>query len=561
MIALFAFLPILVTIVLMVVFNRPAKLVLPIAWVLTVSIGFAVWRIDAHHLAAYTTYGFLKGFEILLIIFGAILILNTLKQSGAMARIQQGFMNISDDGRVQAVIIGYMFSAFLEGAAGFGTPAALSAPLLVGLGFPPLAAAMVALVFNSTPVTFGAVGTPISKGAVDTLLVLLKNEGVATEAFTQSLSVQTALLSGIAGIFIPVVALAFLTKFFGKERSFRKGLEAAPFALFAAAVFIIPYVLLAYFTGPELPSLLSGLLGLPVLIIAAKYRFLTPKTHWHFSSPDTWDASWGNPHREDVTTGTKMGLATAWIPYVLIAALLVVTRIPALGVKGVLTSLTIRIPEFLGVADHALTYSVPWAYIPGVLPFIPVALLTGVLHKMTKREVATAWTHSLQQVGKAVVPLFFGVALVQIMILSGRYVATHPVMHAGAELTGMMSELARAVAGGVGGAFPLLSPFVGMLGSFMSGSATVSNILFASFQFETAKALSMPTVTVVALQVVGGAIGNMICVNNIVAVCATVDVVGVEGTLVRRNAIPAFAYAVLAALLAVAFMTWGIFGA
>ena len=115
---------------------------------------------DIITIAAQTIAGFLNSIDTIVIIFGAILIMNTLKQSGGMGVINRMFTSVSDDPRIQVIIIGFMFGAFIEGAAGFGTPAALAAPLLIGLGFPPLCAAMCALIMNSTPVAYGAVGTP-----------------------------------------------------------------------------------------------------------------------------------------------------------------------------------------------------------------------------------------------------------------------------------------------------------------------------------------------------------------------------------------------------------------
>ena len=160
MYALIAFIPIIVTVVLMVAFNWPAKRALPLAWILACVIAFAVWKMNIHDMAAYTITGFLSAFETLVIIFGAILIMNTLKRSGAMSAINGMFKGVTKDARILAIIIGWVFGAFIEGAAGFGTPAALAAPLLISVGFPPLAAAIVALICNSTPVCYGAVGTP-----------------------------------------------------------------------------------------------------------------------------------------------------------------------------------------------------------------------------------------------------------------------------------------------------------------------------------------------------------------------------------------------------------------
>jgi lactate permease len=548
MYAFMAFLPILVTIVLMASFNWPAKRALPISWLLSAVIALTVWQMDFQHIIGYSLFGVFKALDVLIIIFGAILILNTLKQSGAMATINNGFMGITKDRRIQAIIVGWMFGAFIEGAAGFGTPAALAGPLLVGLGFPPLAAAMVALIFNSTPVSYGAVGTPIF-GAMSTLAGNLKNAGLdaaGAESFKLVLAKWVSIPHALVGIFVPLLGLCMLTKFFGKEKSIAGGLAAAPFAIFAGLAFTVPYSITAWTLGPEFPSLVGAFIGLPIVLWAAKNNFLTPKTPWDFPQQSEWEEDW----KSVVDTGdvgeAKMPLLKAWSPYALIALILVVTRIPSLGLKPLLAAQKIVIPNIMGI--EGLNYGLAWAYLPGTIPFILVALITHAIHGMSGEQVKTAWGNTFKQITGAAIALFAGVAMVQLMLNSG--------VNAGG-LDSMMTAMAKAAAGIAGSAFPFFAPFIGVLGAFMSGSNTVSNILFASFQFETATILGMPQVLIVALQVIGGAVGNMICVNNVVAACATVGTIGVEGKLIRRNAIPCFIYGIAVATIIAVFIYSG----
>ena len=152
MTALIASVPILLVVVLMIAFNKPAKIALPIGWVVALVIALAYWGQNFSTAAAWAIDGFLEAIGTFVIIFGAILIMNTLKHSGAVTAIQRVFNNVNPDRRIQAIIVGFVFAAFIEGAAGFGTPAALAAPLLISLGFPPLCAAIVALIYNSVPV-------------------------------------------------------------------------------------------------------------------------------------------------------------------------------------------------------------------------------------------------------------------------------------------------------------------------------------------------------------------------------------------------------------------------
>ncbi|MGI9550140.1 MAG: L-lactate permease, partial [Aurantibacter sp.] len=164
LLALLAFLPILLAAILLVGFRIPAIKAMPISFVATVIIAFVVWNISTDYLLASIIQGLFITFDILYIIFGAIVLLNLLKYSRALRVIREGFTNITEDRRIQVIIITWLFGSFIEGAAGFGTPAAIVAPLMVGLGFPTFCAVMLGLMVQSTAVTFGAVGTPILVG-------------------------------------------------------------------------------------------------------------------------------------------------------------------------------------------------------------------------------------------------------------------------------------------------------------------------------------------------------------------------------------------------------------
>ncbi len=541
--ALLAFSPILLTIVLMVGFNWGAKKALPLSWLLAVVVAGFVWKIDIHHLLGYSLFGCLKALDILIIIFGAILILNTMKLSGAMTTINNGFNGITNDRRIQAIIIGFMFGAFIEGAAGFGTPAALAGPLMVGLGFPPLAAAMVALIYNSVPVPYGAVGTPILGGAMKTLGTSLADANVDPEMFKMALTQWVAIPNAIVGVFVPLLGIAIMCRFFGKERSIKPALAVMPFAIFAGIVFVVPYVLIASTLGPELPSLLGAFIGLGIIITAAKKGFLMPKDTWDFPAKEDWESNWKSSEDTGDVGEAKMGLVKAWMPYVLIALILVVTRIPSLGLKGLLAAQTFNLNNVLGI--DGLNYALKWAYLPGTIPFILVAIITNFMHGMSPAKVVESWKTTFKQITGAAIALFAGVAMVQLMLKSG----ANP-----AGLDSMLTTMAKSVANLSGEAYPVIATLVGVLGSFMSGSATVSNLLFASLQFQTANILSMPEVIIVAIQTTGAALGNMICVNNVVAVCATVGCIGAEGLIIRRNAIPAFIYYLAITAVALVFM-------
>lgn len=520
MYAILAFLPILLSVVLMTVWGKPAKIVLPIAFLLSAALAFLVWKMPIVAILSATIFGVLNSVEVLLVIFGAILIMNTLKHSGGMASINYGFTRLSPDSRIQAIIISFMFGSFIEGAAGFGTPAALCAPLLVSLGFSPLAAVVVSLICDSSAVSFGAVGTPVA-------VAVTQVQDRVSESFVPGVSLFTALPHAIMAVFVPFLAVAVLTKIFGKEKSIKPALNILPFALFSGLSFAVPYVLIASFLGYEFPSLLAGLIGLVITIFSVKRKFLVPKNVWRLEG--TTETS---PKKE-------MNLFLAWLPYILIAVILVVTRVPALKIKDIINTnasgvFLVEFPNILGI--DRIDFSLKWANIPGVLPFIPVAILTCFLHKMPKEKIKAAWGETFRQIAGAAVAIVAGICLVQIMKFSD---INATGMH------NMMTIMAEKVAAAGRGLFVFISPVIGILGSFISGSNAVSNLLFTNLQFETAQNLGLSQVLVVASQIVGGAVGNIICINNIVAACATVGISGKEGKIIRTNIVPTIIYTVV----------------
>ena len=521
MYALLAFLPILLSVILMTAFSKPANKVLPVAFLLSSILAFFVWKMNIISILSATIYGVLSSIEVLLVIFGAILIMNTQKYSGGMDTINRGFTKVSEDCRIQAIIISFMFGSFIEGAAGFGTPAALCAPLLVSLGFPPLASVVVSLICDSSAVSFGAVGTPV-------LVAVSQVADKTGTDFAQSVSVSVALAHGLMAVFVPFLAILVMTKVFGREKSSRPAFSVLPFALVSGISFAVPYVLIALLFGYEFPSLLAGLIGLLITIFMAKKKFLVPKEVFSFKDVKVTDEK-----------SNGISIFMAWLPYVLIALVLVITRLPALGIKDIINTnasglFLINIPNILGV--EKMDFSLKWANIPGVLPFIPVAILTHFLHKMPKEKVKTAWSETIKQTSGAAVAIVSGICLVQIMKFSD-------INTSG--LSNMMVIMADTVSKAGKTLFVGISPIIGILGSFISGSNAVSNLLFTNLQFETAQNLGLSQVLIVASQIVGGAIGNIVCINNIVAACATVGISGKEGRIIRINIFPTLVYTVV----------------
>jgi lactate permease len=264
--ALLASIPIVAIFILMVIMRWPATKAMPVSWILAVILAYWIWETPPNWIVAASLNGAFLAFQILVIVFGALVLLFTLRESGAMDAINRGFSDISPDRRIQAIIIAWFFGGFIEGSAGFGTPAALMAPLLLSLGFPALAAVLVSLIANSTPVSFGAVGTPTLIGVGSTLDTssvqqAITAAGMSFTEFIHQIGFWTAGLHSIMGIFVPLLMVTMLTRFFGEKKSFKEGLEIWPFALFAGICFVLPYILVAWLLGPEFPGIFGGLIS------------------------------------------------------------------------------------------------------------------------------------------------------------------------------------------------------------------------------------------------------------------------------------------------------------
>ena len=536
LLALFAFTPILLAAVLLIGLRWPASRAMPVVFLFTAAIGLFVWDMSVTRIIASTLQGLVITLGLRWIIFGAILLLNTLKHSGGITAIRAGFTTISPDRRIQAIIIAWLFGCFIEGASGFGTPAAIAAPLLVAVGFPAMAAVLMGMLVQSTPVSFGAVGTPIVVGVnsgldTATLGAQLTAQGSSWPIFLQQITSSVAITHAIVGTVMPLVMVMMLTRFFGKEKSWKAGFEVLPFALFAGLAFTLPYVATGVLLGPEFPSLLGGLVGLAIVTTAARFKFLVPKTTWDFADAKDWPAEWVGTieMKLDELAARPMSAFRAWLPYVLVGAILVISRVFP-QVAAALKSVSIAFANILG--ETGVSASIEPLYLPGGI-LVAVVLITFFMHGMRAGELKAAVKESSSVLLSAGFVLLFTVPMVRILINSG--------VNAG-DLPSMPIAMARYVADSVGGIYPLLAPSVGALGAFLAGSNTVSNMMFSQFQFGVAQSLGISGAMVVAIQAVGAAAGNMVAIHNVVAASATVGLLGREGITLRKTVWPTLYY-------------------
>ncbi|MFT6897564.1 MAG: lactate permease [Paraglaciecola sp.] len=519
--------PVLAVFVLLVMLRMPATKAMPLSFMITAVSAFFIWQVPVIQIIASVLEGWVIALTIVWIVFGAILLLNTLQFSGAIGVIRAGFSHITADRRIQVVIIGWLFVSFLEGAAGFGTPAAIVAPLLVALGFPALAAVVLTLIADSSSVSFGAVGTPVTVGMAQGV------KGISEEAL-QAISVQAIGLDILIASFLPLLMVLILTRFFGPNKSFTEGWAVWPFALFGGLSFTVPAWLVAKFLGPEFPSIFGALAGLLLTTLAAKKGFLMPKKIWLFDGEHKLAASVSSE-------APVMPLWKAWIPYLLVIVLLVLTRVDFLPVKAWLMSSAISWTSILGTQVNVTVHTL---YLPGSV-FVLVSLMTIFLHKNDVKSVQLAWANSIKSLGPTVIALAACIPMVRIFLNSDNNTAA---------LGSMPIELATLTADTFSTSWPLFAPLVGALGSFIAGSATFSNMMFAGLQQSTAVELGLNEQVMLALQMIGANAGNMICVVNVVAAASVVNLVGKEGQIIRFTLVPMLFYSLGAGLIAWIFL-------
>ncbi|GIU09640.1 lactate permease [Shewanella sp. c952] len=534
--------PIISVMLFLVLLRMPASRAMPISMVFTGLAAVFVWQMDTTFLAASVVEGLLSALTPLTIIFGAVFLLNTLKYSGAMDTIRAGFTNISADARVQVIIICWLFGSFIEGSAGFGTPAAIGAPLLVLLGIPPIAAAVVALIADSTSVSFGAIGLPVlfgmdqglTQGGVNMAAEQIAQHGGSFADYAQFIAMHMITIDLITGTLIPLTMVAILTGFFGRNKSFKEGLAIWKFALFAGLSFTVPAWLINYFAGPEFPSVIGALVGMAIVIPVAKKGYLLPKEPWNdFAEND-------GQERKELATEAKFSQVAAWSPYIIMAALLVLSRTVE-PLKAWLTSFNI---SWTGLLGTELKAGFATLYAPGAF-FVFVCILGFFLFRMKSPAIKESISVSCKSMVPTIISLGASVPMVKIFLNSGENASG---------LASMPVALADTLAGSMGAVWAWVSPIVGIFGAFLSGSATFSNMMFSGLQYSVADNIGANHALILAMQGIGANAGNMMCVMNVVAAATVVGMAGRESEIIRKTMPVALGYALVAGTIAA---IWG----
>lgn len=482
---LFSVLPFLVFLFLLLIKKTTLLKASFITLILYTFLSIFYWKILP--LFLYISYGkgFFVGLDIFIIIFGAIFFLEILKDLKIIKSISYYLGNLSKDYRVQIIIIAWFLECFIEGTAGFGTPAAIAVPILIGLGLSPIKSLIVGLLGNSVPGVFGAAGTPIKMGFIG-----LNTAGVP---------LISVLLNSV-GFIIPIFMLWVITA--GRVNRKKEFFDALPFAVWSGLAFVIPSILVVSL-GQEFPSILGSIIGLIIIIISIKLNFLVPKENLSLVTD-----------KDIEKDKSMMSPFKAFLPYMILVVLLVIGKL-VLGKMG--------IPLALGFKH---TFSL---FNPGFI-FVISGLLVIVIWREKLATVVSSIKKGFSGAFYPFLVVFSMLAMVQIMINSGQ------------NNSGILSAISLITKSFETVWLPFFAPFIGAFGAFMTGSVTVSNIMFGNLFYMAASNLSLSTSAILALGVVGAGAGNMIALADILTAEAVTGLKNSERKVLRGVIIPCLIY-------------------
>ncbi|HFJ9440602.1 TPA: L-lactate permease [Bacillus albus] len=504
-----ALIPIIFFFLALAVFRMKGYVAGFITVVLTILVALFAYKMPFTMAMAATGYGFLYGlWPIAWIIIMSVFLYKISVKTGQFDVIRASVLSITNDHRLLVILIGFSFGAFLEGAAGFGAPVAITAALLAGLGLNPLYAAGLCLIANTAPVAFGAMGIPITVAGQVT--------GIDPHKIGQMAGHQLPFLS----LFVPFFIVFLMDGFKGVGQTW-------PALFVAGSSFAITQFITATFLGPELPDITSALVSLVSLSLFLKV----------WQPKEIYQSKQANSEVAATTTATSMPKLTvgkvvkAWSPFIILTVMVVIwsqSFFKALFAPGgALESLVFKF-EIHGLhnlvmkAEPIVNKPTPYEAILklDVLSATGTAILIACIIsifilKMSAKDAVATFKETLNELKMPILSIGF--------VLGFAFIANY---------SGLSSTLALALAG-TGGLFPFFSPFLGWIGVFLTGSDTSANALFSNLQAITAQQVGVSEVLLVAANTTGGVTGKMISPQSIAIACAAVGLAGKESDLFR----------------------------
>lgn len=475
---LFSFFPLILFIIL-VFFGKTKLFFASIISLLSTFLLIAfVWQMQSGFIIASFLKGIFIATDILLIIFGALFFLETLKKTKIIDHLCVYLEKISPDYRIQIILLAWFLENFLEGTAGFGTPSTVVAPILVGIGLSPILAVSVALLGNSVSAVFGAAGTPIRVGFAT---LNLTNVPLYTSLFN------------LIGFLVPVFILWVVTS--GQKDRKTHFFEALPFAIFSGFAFVVPSVFLT-FLGQEFPSILGSLIGFFIVFIAIKFKIFLPQNL----------RSLNQKH----LSIEKLSPLKIFFPYLLFITLLIIGKF-CLG--NINFTINFGLKHTFSLFNPGLIF---------ILSSIPIVFLNKIDVISSVKKFGESFIKSIEP--------FLIIALISIMV--------QLMINSDKNISGNFSIIQLIARNFQTRFLPFITPFIGAFGSFLTGSATISNLMFGSIFQSTAISVGFDTAIILSLQVVGAAVGNMISLADILPALTVVGLKGQERSVIKNVIIP-----------------------
>ena len=462
-----ALLPIIWLIVAMSILKWPGYRACFMALVVTIVIAVFGWKLSIINTATAALEGICNAlWPIIIVILAALFTYNLTLKTGAMEKIKAMLAGVSTDRRILMLLIAFGFGNFMEGMAGFGTAVAIPAGILVGLGFDPILSIVSCLIINSTPTAFGSVGVPTNTMSNITGIPSVEIAG------------KVALIQLVVSFIIPFIAVVVI----GKGFKALKGL--VPFILIADVTFLAPQFVVANVIGPDLANIIGAIISMVAMIIAAMK--LPMKKYPEFEVKKTGGSSKGLTAKEALV---------AWSPFILIFIFLLLSSTLVPIIHDPLASINSKISFYAGENPATLTFY--WINTPGVLILI-AGFIGGLIQGASVGEIFGVLGTTVKNNVKTIITICSVLSVAKIMGYSG-----------------MISDIAKVLVAVAGDKFPLISPLIGTIGGFVTGSGTSTTALFGQLQVETAKAIEANPTWLAAANLMGAGIGKMICPQSI----------------------------------------------
>lgn len=494
---LLALLPIIWLIIAMSILKMPGYRACVIAFGITILVAIAGFRLNVINTATAAIEGICNAlWPIIIVILAALFVYNLTLKTGAMDKIKAMLAGVSTDKRILMLLIAFGFGNFMEGMAGFGTAVAIPAGILSGLGVDPLLSIIACLIINSTPTAFGSVGVPTTT---------LSN---ITGLDVVSLSGNIALIQLVITFLIPFIAVIII----GEGFKALKGM--IPFVLIADLSFLIPQFFVAKFIGADLPDIIGSITSMICMIAAAKLLPMKKMPEYEVESKGTGLEG----------LSTKDGII-AWSPFILIFLFLLLSSKLVPFIHDPLASINTPIQFYSGENPATLTFF--WVNTPGVLIII-AGFIGGLIQGAGVGEILGIFVQTVKSNVKTILTICSVLAVAKIMGYSG-----------------MISSIATVLVAVTGDKFPLISPLIGTIGGFVTGSGTSTQALFGQLQVETANAIGANPMWLAAANVMGAGVGKMICPQSIAIGTAACNLSGSESKILSKTAIYTILFAVI----------------